>query len=191
MKEWTVLAGKHAAVIAGAGISVPPAIGSATLDSFALGALAAGTCLAALAGNGRGTAGPLQAGGPGSRLAPGNASLRAARVLTRARSAMDSRALAVRGRIGGVLTGLFGDHSGKWADGDAERPDEDFWGPYSNEASQGGYRSRHRLTDPSQAPKKTGGRRSMPRHAAPPLSFSRRATGHRYGPQALAPSWDH
>jgi hypothetical protein len=44
-------------------------------------------------------------------------------------------------------------------------------------AEDGGYRSRHRLPDQGLGPRQPGSRRSSPRHAAPPASFSSRMTG--------------
>ena len=46
-------------------------------------------------------------------------------------------------------------------------------------------RSRHRLPDQNESSKRTGARRSTPRHAAPSASFSARMAG-RIGARALA-----
>jgi hypothetical protein len=68
---------------------------------------------------------------------------------------------------------------------DERRDDESFWGPgeRGDGASSLGYRSKHRLTDPASEPKRADGQRNVPRHAAPPVSFSAKLTG-RYAAHA-------
>ncbi|MHB1874732.1 MAG: hypothetical protein ACYCPF_07755 [Streptosporangiaceae bacterium] len=63
----------------------------------------------------------------------------------------------------------------------APKPDESFWGPMSAaERDAEGYHSRHRLAGPGREPRRSGGVRNAPRHAAPPARLSvRRALGAR------------
>jgi len=57
-------------------------------------------------------------------------------------------------------------------------PDESFWGPSARaDGSAAGYRSKHRLTDQAKEAKSPDGSRGLPRHAAPPASFSARLAG--------------
>lgn len=64
----------------------------------------------------------------------------------------------------------------------APTPDESFWGPLSaaERDAADGHHSRHRLAGPGREPRRSGGVRNAPRHAAPPARFSvRRALGAR------------
>ncbi len=64
----------------------------------------------------------------------------------------------------------------------APTPDESFWGPLSatERDPADGHHSRHRLAGSGREPRRSGGVRNAPRHAAPPARFSvRRALGAR------------
>jgi len=77
-----------------------------------------------------------------------------------------------------MLVEMLGDDSDEIRPPRHAEPDEGFWGPGERaDAPTPGYRSKHRLTDPAKEPKQPDGQRNVPRHAAPPASFSARLTG--------------
>ena len=96
-----------------------------------------------------------------------------------------------RRRMDGMLAEMLGDDSDDSDDSDelaphsSGEPDEAFWGPGERKgnAPTNGYRSKHRLNDPAAEPRQAGaarhpdGQRNLPRHAAPPASFSAKLTG--------------
>lgn len=96
-----------------------------------------------------------------------------------------------RRRMDGMLAEMLGDDSDDSDDSDelaphsTAEPDEAFWGPGERRGSAptNGYRSKHRLNDPAAEPRQAGaarqpdGQRNLPRHAAPPASFSAKLTG--------------
>jgi hypothetical protein len=84
----------------------------------------------------------------------------------------------IRHRIDAMLTEMLGDESDGTQAPPPTEPDESFWGPAErSEESSAGYRSKHRFTDPAKEPKRQAGSRRVPRHAAPPASFSARLPG--------------
>jgi hypothetical protein len=84
-----------------------------------------------------------------------------------------------RRRIDTMLVEMLGDESDEIRPPRHAEPDEGFWGPgeRTDSAPKAGYRSKHRLTDPAKEPRRPDGQRGVPRHAAPPASFSARLTG--------------
>jgi|GEM_PF-2622810 len=115
-------------------------------------------------------------------------------------SAAARRLTRFKRRIDGMLAEMLGDDSDEAAEpstaepstagrSTAERspaePDETFWGPGErrDSAPSAGYRSKHRMTDPVREPRRSDGQRNVPRHAAPPVSFSAKLTG-RYAAHA-------
>src|ERR1022692_4581898 len=90
-----------------------------------------------------------------------------------------------RRRMDGVLSEMLGDDHDLALPHPSAEPDKAFWGADERKGSAptSGYRSKHRLNDQAREPKLPDGQRRMPRHAAPPASFSARLTG-RYAAHA-------
>jgi hypothetical protein len=184
MYTWAVLAAKEAAVPSGLGAGIVPAVGAGSLDGFAIGALVSGTCIFMLTSprHGRRRGPDLAGRGRG----PDSAGSR--RSVASAARGRDSESVA-RGR---VLAAAHGSDTDGTDDepqiaGEAQVPAEtgQATGERQDLSGNGGYRSRHRLPDQNESPKRPGPRRSTPRHAAPSASFSARMTG-RIGFRALA-----
>ena len=196
MFTWAVLAAKEGAIASGLGAAIVPVVGAGSLGGFAIGALMSGTCILMLTsprrGRGRGRGRGLASAGPGQDLA----------------SAGPRRGLTSAGRRRGLISAAGGralaaahgsdtdeaDDEPQIAGqaqlqiaGQAQLPDEtgQATGEPQELSGPGGYRSRHRLPDQNESSKRTGARRSTPRHAAPSASFSARMTG-RIGARALA-----
>ncbi|MHB1596599.1 MAG: hypothetical protein ACYCO9_21595 [Streptosporangiaceae bacterium] len=222
MKAMEILAVKHVIPIA-AGAGTVPLVGTSSLASFALGALVAGVCFAALTS-------PWWRGG--AMLVPVSSDRSRPSHLDHPAGRAGGYQAGLRGRVAVLLSGLFSDNaedpgpapgsSGhefvdaataaaargiRLSDKDAPetsepaatvsepeavseppaaapipalagrpRPDESFWGPMSaaerDEAD--GRQSRHGLAGHRREPRRSGGVRNAPRHAAPPARFSAR-----------------
>lgn len=192
MQTWATLAAKHA-VTSGIGLGAIPAMGWDSLDGFAVGVLLAGVGLAALNSPRRVrscTLPPDRAARDDRAQATGAARGR----LTRARRQIDG---VLTGMLSDdadqgtqpvmpwdadlapdddapAVTEPADARGGESGRGDRGRSEgEGFWGPgdRSDAAVGGGYRSKHRLAGPAPKAKSRDGRRSKPRHAAPPASL--------------------
>jgi hypothetical protein len=153
MNTWAVLAAKQAAVASGLGAGVVPALGTGSLEAFTLGALVSGTCILLLTSPRR----------QRSRRLPVAAG--------RGRAAGRAVLAAPRGRDGAAAGDEPQITTPPLAPDDAGAADGEFQDPPETT-----YRSRHRLADQDASPRRLGARRSAPRHAAPPASFSSRMT---------------
>ena len=182
MSTWAVLAAKQAAVASGLGVGVVPAIGSGSVDGFLIGALMSGACCAMMSGPARARLRAGRAGEP--RLARRSAeSLAGVPAFAGAPAGMPALVPAPAGARALAMAGL-----GSSQDEGRSRPAAEPDGrqapaqeiPEAGQAESGdagGYRSRHRLGDPSSSRSRPDSRRAAPRHAAPPVSFASRMSG--------------
>jgi hypothetical protein len=155
MNTWAVLAAKQAAIASGLGAGIVPVFGAGSLEGFAIGALMSGTCILLLTSPRRNRRRRPAAAPGGRRLAAARGRVRAARGWDQA-GAADEPQIAMQPQAP--------DDAGTAGGERQDRPEPD------------GYRSRHRLSDQDESPRRAGTRRSMPRHAAPPASFGSRMT---------------
>lgn len=190
MSTWVVLAAKQAAIATGFGTGLVPAIGTGSLDGFVVGAAMTGACFTALTAPGRarrragGTAAaglPVTAAGLTAAISAAGvtvASADGARDADRARAALLRRYFAAAEQFepGWEQPSPAAEQAAGQDQGDS-RP-EGNGGDWAQDGPGGGYQSRHRLGDGSaiRRPRQEG-RRTAPKHAAPPSSFASRMTG--------------
>ena len=190
MSTWAVLAAKQAAIATGFGAGLVPAIGTGSLDGFVIGAAMTGACFTALTAPGRARrrAGVTAAAGvpataagvPAATSAAGVtfASADGAEGADRARAALLRRYFAAAEQFEPDWgnPSPTAEHAAGQDQGDP-RP-EGQGGDWAQDGPGGGYQSPHRLGDgsPIRRPRQEG-RRTAPKHAAPPSSFASRLTG--------------
>lgn len=153
MGTWAVIAAKEAAIASGVGAGIVPAIGNSAVDGFAVGTLLSGACFMLVAAQ------------------------RRTKLQKRYGSGQGAGALAALPPSPSSI-GTFGDESAEAlvpGQPGADQEPADLVPDGLVPDGRGGYRSKHRLTDPAAATDRwPDARRGAPRHAAPSVSFGDR-----------------